>query len=180
MQRKKWLTFAAAAAFAAGSALAAPPPGAGGSGPDRHGGPRGGMRGHAGAMMGMPGPRMLERMTSELGLTADQQQRLKAIQQSALPGMQKLREELRGNAERLRKVQPDDPSYAAVVAEGSKRTGELTARMVQDAAELRAQVWRVLTPEQRVKMAAKQAERRDRMRERRQRHAPGGDRPERR
>jgi Spy/CpxP family protein refolding chaperone len=51
--------------------------------------------------------------------------------------------------------------------------------MVQDAAQQRAQVWQVLTPEQRVKMAAQQAERRARMQERRQRRAEGGDRPQR-
>jgi hypothetical protein len=118
-------------------------------------------------MMGMGGPRMLERMTAELGLSADQQQRIKGIQEANRPAMQQLRQDLRGNSERLRRVQPDDPTYASVVAEGSRRAGELTARMVQDA------------PEQRVKMAAQQAERRARMQERRQRRAEGGDRPQR-
>ena len=179
MQRNTWLTLAATAAFAAGGALAAPPPTADGAGPAPHGRPHAAMGERGGGMMGMGGPRMLERMTAELGLSADQQQRIKGIQEANRPAMQQLRQDLRATAERLRRVQPDDPAYASVVAEGSRRAGELTARMVQDAAQLRAQVWQVLTPEQRVKMAAKQAERRARMQERRQRQGEGRNGPQR-
>ena len=179
MQRNTWLTLAATAAFAAGGALAAPPPTADGAGAAQQRRPPAAMGERGGDMMGMAGPRMLERMTAELGLSADQQQRIKGIQEANRPAMQQLREDLRGNSERLRRVQPDDPTYASVVAEGSRRAGEFTARMVQDAAQQRAQVWQVLTPEQRVKMAAQQAERRARMQERRQRRAEGGSRPQR-
>ena len=92
MQRNTWLTLAATAAFAAGGALAAPPPTADGAGAAQQRRPPAAMAERGGGMMGMGGPRMLERMTAELGLSADQQQRIKGIQEANRPAMQQLRQ----------------------------------------------------------------------------------------
>jgi protein CpxP len=96
-------------------------------------------------------PRMFERMAGELGLTDAQRQSIRGLFESARPAMQQRREQARANAELLRKTQPDSPEYQAVVARVSRTAGELAASGVSDAAQLRSQVWAVLTPEQRVK-----------------------------
>jgi len=169
---------AAVLAFAGGTALAGP----------RHDGPRmahgGGMDGEFGMGGGGMHPRMFERMASELGLSDAQRQSIRGLYESARPAMQQRREQARANAELLRKTEPGDKDYQAVVARVSRTAGELAAAAISDGAQLRAQVWGVLTPEQRVKAqqlgeqrqqrrAEKRAKFRDRMEERRKGGGPG-------
>jgi Spy/CpxP family protein refolding chaperone len=171
MNRQAWLGLAAIVATGTGVALAAP-----GAGPGP-GGERAPMSmmdgGPGGMMMGVPHPRMLERMAGELQLTEDQKQKLKGIFESARPEMEQVRELGRQNAERLQAVRPGERNYDAVVSEVSRAAGELATRAVTNGAQLRAQVWTVLTPEQRQKMESLQAQRREarqqRMAERRSR-----------
>lgn len=133
----------------------------------RHGGH--GM-GHGGPGMMIPGmmhPRMLERMADELALTTEQRQTIRGFFDAAKPGMQDLTDQLRANAKQLMDVTPDDPRYSTVVQQASQDTGALTAQLIQQAAQVRTQVYGVLTPDQKQKLAAKQAEMRKRMEERR-------------
>lgn len=156
-------------------------------------GPRhdGGRMAHAGEPggdfgMGEPGmhPRMFERMASELGLSDAQRQSIRGLYESARPAMQQRREQARANAELLRKTQPGDQDYQAVVARVSRAAGELAAAAVSDGAQLRAQVWGVLTPEQRVKAQQlgeqrqqRREERRAKFRERMEQRSKGGGMP---
>ena len=144
----------AASAFAAGPERGGPP----------HEGRHGGMHMEGGPMMGGMGmhPRMLDRMADELHLTDAQRQSVQGLFESARPAMQAHREQMRKSAELLRNVEPDSKEYQATVAQASRTAGELASRAVSDAAQLRAQVWAVLTPEQRVKAK----EMREKMRER--------------
>jgi Spy/CpxP family protein refolding chaperone len=112
-------------------------------------------------------PRMFERMAGELALTDAQRQSIRGLFESARPAMQQRREQARANAELLRKTQPGDQDYQAVVARVSRAAGELAASGVSDAAQLRAQVWAVLTPEQRVKAQQLGEQRQQRRAERR-------------
>ncbi len=180
MNRQAWLALTAVVATGAGVVLAGP--GAGpGKGPGGHAGGWPAMSimdGGAGALAGGTHPRMLERMAGELQLSDDQKQKLKGLFESARPEMDQVRELARQNAEKLRGVKPGDANYDAVVAEVARSAGDLAARAVTNGAQLRRQVWAVLTPEQRQKMETRQAERREarkqRMAERpeRQRGAP--------
>lgn len=166
---------AGAPAYAAESsaqkpAAAQPPaPTYGRPGGRAHGGP-GGMGMGAGPMMmpGMMHPGMFERMADELDLTTEQREKIRGYFEAARPGMQELAAKQRANAEQLMDAKPDDPKYASIVQKASQEAGALTTQMVQQGAQVRAQVYGVLTPEQRTKLAAKQAEMRQRMAERRE------------
>jgi Spy/CpxP family protein refolding chaperone len=118
------------------------------------------------AMIGVPSPRMLDRMATDLNLTASQQQELKGVFESARPEMQQVRDRARQNAEKLRAAQPGSENYAAVVSEVARNAGDLATRAVTNGAQLRAQVWGILTPEQRQKLEALQTQRRTAMKER--------------
>jgi Spy/CpxP family protein refolding chaperone len=162
MRRTTWLSLAATIAIGAGAAFAQ------GAGPGGPGGPRGGlgmMDGGLG-MAGLPHPGMLQRMTTELNLTADQQQKLKGVFESARPEMEQVRDQARKNAETLRSAQPGSANYDAVVSEVARNAGDLASRSVTNGAQLRAQVWAILTPEQRTQLEARQAQRRAAMKER--------------
>jgi Spy/CpxP family protein refolding chaperone len=167
---------AAAVAISASAVLPAQGTGPGPGGPP--GGPPGGMgpggMGQGGmgmmegelGMAGVPNPRMLDRMATELQLTADQQQKLKGVFESARPEMEQVREKARQNADKLRAATPGTRNYDAVVSEVARNAGDLATRAVTNGAQLRAQVWAILTPDQRQKMESLQAQRRERMKER--------------
>lgn len=177
MDRKTWFGVAALAVTTLGiqgvvqAQGAGPGPGAGAGPGMQHGqhpgGPPPGMMGDGpGPMMGMPGPRMLERMAGELGLSDDQKQKIQGIFAASRPEMEQGRDLARQNADKLRATRPDDKKYDAVVSEVARSAGELASRAVTQRARLRAQVWAVLTAEQRTKMETMQAERRERMKQR--------------
>ena len=80
----------------------------------------------------------------------------------------------------MRDLDPADAKYAAQSAESAKKIGELSSRLAQQSADLRAKVWQVLTPEQRAKAAAmreKMQQRMQEMRERMKDRREGGERP---
>ncbi len=112
-------------------------------------------------------PRLFERTAGELELSDSQRQRIRGLFESARPGMQQRREQMRANAELMRRTQPGDPEYRAVVERVSRSAGELAASAVSDAAALRAQIWAVLTPEQRTRLQQIQEQRRSQREERR-------------
>lgn len=167
-------TRALAALLAAATAallLLAVPAWAGGGrghdmGPGEIGEP-GGLPGMGPSGMGMH-PRMFERIADELALTDAQRKQIRGLFDAARPAMEQRRETMRADAELLRRTEPGDKDYAAVVERVSRSAGELAASGVADAAKLRAQVWAVLTPEQRTKMKDMGDKLRDRMAERRQ------------
>ncbi len=115
--------------------------------------------------MGMH-PGMLDRMADELDLSDAQRQTIRGLFESARPAMQANRDEMRKNAELLRNTEPGDKDYQSVVERVSRASGELASRAVSDGAQLRARVWAVLTPEQRVKAKAMGDKMRSRMAER--------------
>lgn len=177
MNRKTWLSLAATVAMGAGAALAATGPDP--AGPGGPGGPGGMPMMDGGAsMIGVPHPRMLERMASELQLTADQQQALKGVFESARPEMEQVRDKARENAAKLRAAQPGSKNYDVLVSEVARNAGDLATRAVTNGAQLRAQVWAILTVEQRQQLETLQAQRQSAMKERMdQRRQMRGDRP---
>jgi Spy/CpxP family protein refolding chaperone len=128
-----------------------------------------GMRMHDGPGMMMPGmeSHMLIRMADELGLSTEQRQTIRGFFGAAQPGFRSLHEQMRANTRLMLNTQPDDPRYQSVVQQVSQASAELAQQMVLQSSQLRTQVYGVLTPEQKTKLKAKQAEMQSRWDERR-------------
>lgn len=139
--------------------------------------------------MGMEGPRMrggrvdgpgrrgvewMMRMSRELDFTPEQRTKMRGLMEASRPKMDELRGQLRAQRLKLREADPNAKGYDALVASTSKRIGELSAQREQQRAQLRRQVWQLLTPEQRAKADTKKAEakkRRDEQADRMERRA---------
>jgi protein CpxP len=93
-----------------------------------------------------------------LGLSATQKQQVKDIMTAAHPQMQSLHSQMRANSLKLRQTQPTDPNYASIAAEASQTQGSLSAQMMTQQADVRAQVFKVLTPAQQTQLAALEAQ----------------------
>ena len=137
-------TLGASTAAAADDAAAAPPPGAPGAGPHGWGhGPGGAGPGH---------------LYSKLGLSAEQQASIKAIMTAARPQMKSLHDQMRANHLKLMQTKPDDPNYGNVVAEVGQSNAALASQRTAQAAELRTQMYAVLTPAQKTQLTALEAQ----------------------
>jgi protein CpxP len=76
---------------------------------------------------------------------------------AARPEMQNLREQMHANALTLRNTKPTDPNYASIVSQASQTHGSLSAQAMAQHAQVRAQVFKVLTPAQQTQLAALEA-----------------------
>jgi periplasmic protein CpxP/Spy len=156
------LAAGAAPAVADDASTAPPPPGPhgwAGHGPGRHG---------FGA----------ERIFSKLGLTADQQQSVEAILAAKRPDLKGVHEQMRANSLKLGQTKPDDPNYAGTVAEVSQANAALMTQQITLRADLRAQLYGVLTQPQKIQLAALEATMRARMQQHGMHgHPPGAGGP---
>jgi protein CpxP len=132
------LSIATAQTTTATSAAVTPPPG------DPHGPGRRGW-----------GP---ERLYSKLGLTAEQKSQIKAIFTAARPQMKTLHEQMRANHLKLMQTKPDDPNYANVTAEVAQSNATLASQRTTQGAQLRTQMYAVLTPAQKTQLATLEAQ----------------------
>jgi protein CpxP len=135
------LTAAAGASFASGAAEATatqPPPPPGNPGRHHHGEPW--------------------HLFGKLDLNAAQKLEIKEIMTAARPQMQSLHEQMQANSLKLWQTQPSDPNYAGIVSQVSQTHGSLAAQMLTQRADLRAQVFKVLTPAQQAQLGALEAE----------------------
>jgi periplasmic protein CpxP/Spy len=107
-------------------------------------------------------------LLSKLNLTAEQQASVKAIMANAGPQMKSIHQEMRANTLKLQSTQPNDPNYANVVAEVTQANGALHSQMISQQADVRAQVFKVLTPAQQTQLAALQVQMQARMQARMQ------------
>jgi protein CpxP len=107
-----------------------------------------------------PGPHGFgpERLFSKLGLTAEQQASIKSIMTAAKPRMKSLHEQMRANHLKLMQTKPDDPNYGSVVAEVAQANATLASQRTSQGAELRTQMYAVLTPAQKTQLAALEAQ----------------------
>ena len=132
------------AAAADDAAAAMPPPGAPAAGPHGWGhGPGGDGPGH---------------LYSKLGLSAEQQASLKSIMTAAKPQMKSLHDQMRANHLKLVQTKPDDPNYGNVVAAVAQSNAALASQRTTQAAELRTQMYAVLTPAQKTQLTALEAQ----------------------
>lgn len=98
-------------------------------------------------------------MLGKLGLSDAQNQQIKGIMTAARPQMQSLHEQIHSNSLKLQQTKPSDPNYANIVSELSQTHGSLSAQAMTQRADLRAQIFKVLTPAQQTQLAALEAQR---------------------
>jgi Spy/CpxP family protein refolding chaperone len=65
---------------------------------------------------------------------------------------------MHANMLKLQQTQPTDPNYSSIASQVSQTHGSLSAQMLTQHAELRAQVFKVLTPEQQTQLAGLEAQ----------------------
>jgi len=116
------------------------------------------------------------RIARQLDLAPEQEQAIQDIMSTAKPRFQALRENARTTRLALMEANPDDPGYATVVAEASQASASHAAALVNLAAEVKAEVYAVLTVEQKQRATEMMAE----MQERRARFMEDGPRQHRR
>jgi protein CpxP len=97
-------------------------------------------------------------LLGKLDLNAAQKLQIKEIMTAARPQMQSLHEQMQSNSMKLWQTQPSDPNYAGIVSQVSQTHGSLAAQMLTQRADLRAQVFKVLTPAQQAQLSALEAE----------------------
>ena len=97
-------------------------------------------------------------LLGKLDLSAAQKQQVKDIMTTAHPQLQSLHEQMRANSLKLQQTKPTDPNYASIAAAVSQTHGSLSAQMMTQHSEIRAQVFKVLTPAQQTQLAALEAE----------------------
>ena len=98
------------------------------------------------------------RLLGKLNLSADQKQQVKDIMTAARPQMQSLHEQMHANMQKLQQTKPTDPNYNSIASQVSQTHGALSAQAFTQHAELRAQIFKVLTPEQQTQLATLEAQ----------------------
>ncbi len=77
---------------------------------------------------------------------------------AAHPQMQSLHEQIRANSLKLQQTLPTDPNYSSIASQVSQTHGSLAAQGMTQRAEVRAQVFKVLTPAQQTQLTALEAQ----------------------
>jgi protein CpxP len=113
-------------------------------------------------------------LLSQLGLSAEQTASIKSIMTSAGPQMKTIHQQMQSNSQKLMQVSPTDQSYQATVAEVSQSNATLHGQMVTQKANIRAQVFKVLTPAQQQQLQALEAQMMQRMAQRQASRAARG------
>jgi periplasmic protein CpxP/Spy len=104
------------------------------------------------------GPGASMHMLGKLGLNEQQKQQVKDIMTAARPQMQALHEQMHANMQKLEQTQPTDPNYSSIASQVSQTHGSLSAQMLTQHAEIRAQIFKVLTPAQQAQLATLEAQ----------------------
>jgi Spy/CpxP family protein refolding chaperone len=108
---------------------------------------------------GPPHPMGPAHLFHQLSLSDTQKQSVQALVTAAAPDLKSLHEQVRANLRKLQAVTPDDPTYAAVLAEVSQSNGNLHTQIATEEGNLYAQMFALLTPAQKTQLAALQAQR---------------------
>jgi protein CpxP len=97
-------------------------------------------------------------LLSQLNLSAEQKASIKTIMSDAGPQMKSIHQQMHANSLKLRQTLPTDANYANVAAEVSQANGTLHSQMTAQMAEVRASVFKVLTPAQQTQLTALEAQ----------------------
>lgn len=107
---------------------------------------------------------------AELGVTAEQQMSFQQVAQSYRDRAMVLAQRGSVARDRWMSVLPDDPGYAAATEEAATATAAIAADGIRLAGQMRAEIYALLTPEQRQQMSEKLSSDQQRWDEWRQRH----------
>jgi protein CpxP len=97
-------------------------------------------------------------LLGKLNLSDAQKQQVKDVMTAAHPQLQSLHEQMHANSLKLEQTQPTDPNYANVAAQVSQTHGTLSAQMMTQHSEIRAQIFKILTPAQQTQLATLEAQ----------------------
>jgi protein CpxP len=97
-------------------------------------------------------------MMSKLNLTDAQKSQVKGIMKAAGPQMRNIHQQMRANSLKLSQTAPNDPNYAGVVQEVSQANASLHAQMITQREQVRASVFKILTPAQQQQLATLKAQ----------------------
>ena len=97
-------------------------------------------------------------LLSKLGLSDAQKAQVKAIMTAAHPEMENLHQQMHANMQKLQQTKPTDANYSTIAAQVSQTHGSLSAQMMTQQANIRAQIYKVLTPAQQTQLATLQAQ----------------------
>jgi periplasmic protein CpxP/Spy len=107
-------------------------------------------------------------MLSKLNLTDAQKAQVKSIMTAAGPQMKSIHQQMHANSLKLSQMEPNDGAYAATVAEVSQANAALHAQMITQREQVRASVFKILTPAQQQQLATLKAEMQAKMQARQQ------------
>ncbi len=97
-------------------------------------------------------------LLAKLGLSDAQNLQIKGIMTTARPQMQSLHEQMQANSLKLQQTLPTDPNYSNIASQVSQTHGSLVAQEMTQRADVRAQVFKVLTPAQQTQLTSLEAQ----------------------
>jgi periplasmic protein CpxP/Spy len=103
----------------------------------------------------------MQHMAQQLNLSDKQQEQFKQLHRESRDRMQSTRDAMQDNREALMKLDPSAKDYTAQVDKLAAKEGKLVEQMVKEHAKLRADIYAILTPEQRSKMTELHKQRED-------------------
>ena len=119
--------------------------------------------GGPGMMQGMDDPeRMIHGLSRRLDLDEQQQQQLENVALAARPQFDTLRDRARNNHEAIRTLDVEDENYDTRIRELASENGQIATEMTLLGAQLRADIYAILKPDQRQQLREDQ----DRMQKR--------------
>ncbi|MEO7052347.1 MAG: Spy/CpxP family protein refolding chaperone [Rhodanobacter sp.] len=145
MRKHTLLGLALASALAIGSTVAVAAPGAGGPGSSGHG-----WQGHHGDSQMM--------MLNKLNLSDAQKASVKQIVSTNREQNKGQRQALRQQREAFESMTPNQVGYQTAASSLAQAEGQATQARVQQMADLRAQIYAVLTPQQQAQAATSKAQ----------------------
>lgn len=102
---------------------------------------------------GSGGGQMFGRMFRNLDLTDEQRTEIRKILEAERSVMQPVHQQLRDNREALQAATKDGQFNEAEVTKLAQKQGELMAQTIVSRERVQSQIWQILTPEQRDKLA---------------------------
>lgn len=102
--------------------------------------------------VGVPGA-ISDRMADRLGLDESQAQSVTNVMEAARPEFEALRERGHTLKQSIREFDPANPDYGVMLQNASAESGQVAAELVLLTGRVRADIHRILTPEQRQSLA---------------------------
>ena len=103
-----------------------------------------------------------------IDLSQEQKAQMKQIRQSSKETLKPIREQMKVNRQKLAELSADGNFDQAQVQAIAAQQGSLSAQMIVERERIKAQIFQILTPEQKAKAAEMKAQRQQKMQERRQ------------